>query len=175
MKKFLTFLAISTALLGSVAHSQESNNKMYLEVAYAYTKLESSGLFSENVSVGALRFGYNFTNYFAAEGFLATGLDSANVSGIDIKVDSAYGFYLKGKYEVSPGFEVFAKPGYVHAKLKASLGGISATSSDDSFSWAIGGQYHFTDKVYGQIDYASYYDKSGDKVSGPSISIGFKF
>ncbi len=174
MKKLLMFLAISAALLGSVAHSEE-NNKMYLEVGYAHTKLESSGLFSENVGIAAVRFGYNFTPNFAAELFAATGLDSANVSGVSVKVDNAYGFYLKGKVEVASGFELFVKPGYVHAKIKASAGGLSASSSDDSFSWAVGGQYNFTDTIYGQIDYASYYDKSGDKVSGPSISIGFKF
>jgi hypothetical protein len=174
MKKLLTGLAISAALLSSVAYSQE-DNKMYLEVGYAHTKLESTGLFSENVGIGAVRFGYNFNKNFAGELFLATGLDSANVSGISIKVDSAYGFYLKGKVEVAEGFELFAKPGYVHAKVKASGFGASASSSDDSFSWAVGGQYNFSDRIYGQIDYASYYDKGGDKVSGPSISIGFKF
>jgi opacity protein-like surface antigen len=81
--------------------------------------------------------------------------------------------------EVADGFELFAKPGYVHAKVKVSASalGVSASDSvsDDSFSWAVGGQYNFTDRIYGQIDYASYFDKGGDKVSGPSISIGFKF
>jgi len=174
MKKLLMGLAISGALLGSVAHSQETN-QMYVEVAYAHTKLESSGLFSENVGVGLARFGYNFTPNFAGEVFLAAGLDSANVQGVDVKVDSAYGFYLKAKVDVGSGVELFAKPGYAHTKISASAFGLSASSSDDSFTWAIGGQYNFTDTVYGQIDYASYYDKSGDQVSGPSISIGFKF
>lgn len=174
MKKLLPFLAISAALVSSVAYSQE-DNKMYLEVGYARAKLEASGLFSENVGVGAVRFGYNFTPNFAAELFAAAGLDSADVGGVSVKVDSAYGFYLKGKVAVGSGVELFVKPGYVHARLKASAGGQSVSDSDDSFSWAVGGQYNFTDKVYGQIDYASYYDKSGLKVSGPSISVGFKF
>jgi len=183
MRKLLPFLAISAALVSSVAYSQE-DNKMYLEVGYAHTKIEETGAFSENTGIAAVRFGYNFTKNFAAEAFVATGLDSAKVDvdvpgvGIvtaDIKVDSAYGFYLKGKVEVADGFELFAKPGYVHAKVKVSALGLSDSTSDDSFSWAVGGQYNFTDRIYGQIDYASYYDKSGDKVSGPSISIGFKF
>jgi outer membrane immunogenic protein len=174
VKRLLACLVLPAALLGSVAHAQESN-QMYLEVGYAHTKLESSGLFSESVGVGLARFGYNFTPNFAGEVFLAAGLDSANVQGVDVKVDSAYGFYLKGKVDVGNGFELFAKPGYAHTKLKAEAFGLSATSSDDSFAWAVGAQYNFTDMVYGQIDYGSYYDKSGDKVSGPSISVGFKF
>ncbi len=183
MKKLLTSLAISAALLASVAHSEE-NNKMYLEVGYAHTKFEETGAFSANTGIAALRLGYNFTKNFAAEVIVAQGLDSATVDvdvpgfGIvpaSIKVDSAYGFYLKGKVEVANGFELFAKPGYVHARVKISALGLSDSTSDDSFSWAVGGQYNFTDTVYGQIDYASYYDKNGDKVSGPSISIGFKF
>ena len=178
MKKLLTAVASSAGLLGSVAHSEE-NNKMYLEVGYAHAKLESSGLPSVTPGVIAARFGYNFTKNFAAEAFLATGVSSKDidVAGIpvSVKIDSAYGVYLKAKVEVGNGFELFAKPGYIHAKLKASAGGFSASTSDDSFSWAIGGQYNFTDRMYGQLDYASYYDKQGDKVSGPSISIGWKF
>src|SRR3954462_8163165 len=81
--------------------------------------------------------------------------------GVAVKVDNAYGAYLKVRTEASPGFELFGKLGWVHATLNASIPGASASSSDSSFSYGAGAQYTFTGNWYVQGDYMSYYDKSG--------------
>jgi hypothetical protein len=39
----------------------------------------------------------------------------------------------------------------------------------------MGLQYMFTDKFYMQGDYFIYYDKNGDTIKGPSLSIGMRF
>ena len=61
------------------------------------------------------------------------------------------------------------------ATVKASVAGFAASSSDSSFSYGIGMQYKFTDKMYLQGDYMSYYSKDGDTIRGPSISLGYRF
>jgi outer membrane autotransporter protein len=159
------------ALAVTTAHADPS---FYTEIGYAWPKIDSSG-YSVTPSDGLLRLGYNMTDHFAVEAFGATSLRSADLFGVAIKIDNAYGAYLKGQWEVAPSFELFAKTGWVHATLAGAAYGVSASSSDDSFSYGVGAQYRFTPNWYGQVDYLSYYDKNGDTIRGPSISIGYRY
>jgi len=81
---------------------------------------------------------------------------------------------LKGQVEAAPRFELFARVGWVHATLTGSAPGLSVSSSDSSISYGVGAQYLFTKNWYVQGDYASYYDKSGDTIRGPSLGIGYR-
>ena len=146
----------------------------YAEVGYAWLTLSSDGY---DVTTGDLvgRLGYDFTENFGGEFFGATSVASGDLYGVTVKVDDVYGGYLKLHTETAPDFELFAKAGWVHATVKASVPGFAASSSDSSFSYGIGMQYKFTDKMYLQGDYMSYYSKDGDTIKGPSISLGYLF
>ena len=164
-------LGICTAL-PSVAAQPEG--QIYAELSYSWLKLSSNGYnVTSDDAIG--RFGYEFNKYLGAEVFGATSLTSGDLFGTSVKVDSAYGAYLKVRAEASPGFEVFGKLGYVHATLIASIPGQSFSSSDGSFSYGAGMQYSFTPKWYIQGDYMSYYEKNGGTVRGPSIGVGVRF
>lgn len=121
------------------------------------------------------RFGYEFNKYVGAEVFGATSISSGSLYGVSVKVDNAYGAYMKLRTEAAPGFELFGKLGWVHATLNASIPGAAASSSDSSFSYGVGVQWTFTQKWYLQGDYMSYYDKSGDSIKGPSLGVGVRF
>ncbi len=164
-------LGIGAALV-SVGAQAEGN--AYAEFGYAQLKLSTGG-FSATPSNAVVRVGYNFTKHLAAELMGAASVSSDNLLGIAFKVDSAYGAYLKGQVAVAPRFELFAKAGWVHTSLTGSFQGMSASSTDSSFSYAVGAQYLFTKNWYLQGDYASYYDKSGDTIKGPSINVGYRF
>jgi hypothetical protein len=51
----------------------------------------------------------------------------------------------------------------------------SGSASDTSAAYGAGLQFNFNKSVYGQVDYMSYYSKSGEQARGPSLSIGVKF
>ncbi len=164
-------LAIGASLPAAAA---EYAGQTYAEASYGWLKLSSDGF---DVTTGDIigRLGYEFTKNLGAEVFLASSMSGGKVNGVDVKVDSAYGGYLKGRVEASPGFELFAKLGWVDAKLKASIPGASVSDSNNSFSYGVGAQYTFSEKWYAQVDYMSYYDKGGDSIKGPSLGVGVRF
>jgi outer membrane autotransporter protein len=169
----VTCLGIGTALASVDAQAQDN---AYFEAGLAQVTLSTSGV-SLKPTDALVRFGYNFTRNFSGEIIGAASVSSDSFMGADFKLDSAYGVYLKGQVEAAPNFELFAKVGWVHATLSGSIPGtgISVSSSDSSFSYGAGLQYLFNKNWYVQGDYASYYDKSGDTIKGPSISVGYRF
>jgi outer membrane immunogenic protein len=164
-------LGVCTALPSFAAAPQ---GQTYAELGYGWLKLSSDG-FDVTTSELIGRFGYEFNKYIGAEVFGATSVSSGSVDGVSVKVDNAYGAYLKVRGEAAPGFELFGKLGWVHATLNASIPGASASSSDSSISYGVGLQYTFSGNWYGQADYMSYYDKSGTSIKGPSIGVGVRF
>lgn len=169
---------LSVACLGVCAAlpamAAQPDGQTYAELSYAWLTLSSTG-YDVTATDAIGRFGYEFTKNVGAEIFGATSLSSGELNGISVKVDSAYGAYLKLRTEASPGFEIFGRLGWVDATLKASVPGASASSSDNSFSYGVGAQYTFSDKWYFQVDYMSYYDKDGDTIRGPSMGLGIRF
>lgn len=164
MKVRIGMLIVATALVGPVA---QAGGGVYWELGFVPMRFSGGGG-SLTPDVAMLRIGYDFTKNFGAE--VMTGTTVRSDSGF--KVNSALGVYLKGKAEVAKGLEVFAKLGAVRTQL--SVSGIGS-AHDNDFSYAAGAQYHFTKSVYGQVDYASYYNKGGLKATGPSLSIGVSF
>lgn len=172
INKSLAFCMTASALFFSL--SAQADPGPYVELGYVWPKISGYGI---GVTAGdaAVRVGYMVNANFGLEAIGATSVNSGSISGIDIKLKDVYGAYLKGQLDVSHGFELFAKVGWIHATLEASGFGDSASSSDSGFSYGAGAQYHFNDKWYGQVDYMSYYDKDGSKIYGPSISVGYRF
>ncbi len=52
---------------------------------------------------------------------------------------------------------------------------MSMSRSKGDFSFGAGVSYSLTEQVYAQVDYMRYYDRKGLELSGPSLSIGYKF
>ena len=159
-------------LLAAVA--VRAADRPYAEVGYGWLTLSSSGY---DVTVGDAigRMGFPLTESLAAEVFGATSAASGYAYDASFKVDNVYGGYLKLHTETAPDFELFAKAGWVNTTVKASYYGYQTSTSDSSFSYGVGMQYLFTDTLYMQGDYFVYYEKYGDTIKGPSLSIGMRF
>lgn len=171
----ITALGAGALLAGAqLQAAQPAGGHSYLEVGYAPLDW-SEGSVSLKPSSALVRFGYEINRNFAAEVLGAVGASSDSYQGISFKVDSMYGVYLKGLAPVTPKFDLFARAGWLHVSVSGSAMGQSASVGDSSFSYGVGGQYHFTDNWYLQGDYASYFDKNGDTIKGPSLSVGFRF
>jgi hypothetical protein len=163
-------------------------DRPYAEVGYGWLTLASSG---SDVTVGDAigRMGFPLTDSLAAEVFGATSAASGYAYDVSFKVDNVYGGYLKLHTETAPDFQLFAKAGWVHSTVRAAYYGYGpgygpgygsgyaydVSTSDSSFSYGVGMQYLFTDTLYMQGDYFVYYDKYGDTIKGPSLSIGMRF
>jgi len=174
MKSSIRSLVACLGACAALVSTSAQAEGFYAELGYAWIQISGGGI-SATPADALLRVGYNVTPYLGVEVAGGTSASSANVRGASIKVDSAYGVYLKGQYEVAPSLELFAKLGWIDSTLKVSGGGFSASTSDNSFSYAVGVQYLFDKNWYVQADYASYYDKSGVTGRGPSISGGYRF
>jgi outer membrane immunogenic protein len=180
IKQIAALLGSCLLVIGSIAHADTGGMKPYIEGSYAWPKLDSSGI-SATPSAGIVRAGVNLDQYWALEAVGVFGTSDANISGLSIplslKLKSGYGAYVKGQYPLAPHLELFARAGWLHATLEASAPGygVSASSSDSSFSYGGGFQIPFGTGWYAQADYMSYYSKSGDTIRGPSIGFGYRF
>lgn len=178
MKKLL--LAAAVALSCAAAQAQLS-----AEIGYAATTIKVSEA-GDNVksSLGAIRglIGYEFHPNLGLEGMLAFGLSDGDVSlngrkvpGVNFKIESILGVYVKPKLKLSDDFEVFARIGYADLRGKTTAPGYSESSKDSSASYGVGLSYAI-DKTYSvNADYMSYVNKNGTKSDGWTLGVGFKF
>jgi hypothetical protein len=180
INKAAVFLFPALLAANGAAQAAATGISPYVEGSYAWTKLQSDG-FSTTPHAGVVRAGLMFDKYWGAEalGIFGGSQGDLNVAGIPIslKVKNAYGVYVKGQYPVASHFELFARAGWLHATVEAAANtyGVSASSSDSSFSYGAGFQVPFGTGWYAQADYMSYYSKGGDTIRGPSIGVGYRF
>jgi opacity protein-like surface antigen len=179
----MTLAACLGSGVAGAALAAESAASSYFEASYAFPKLaiDTSALdptlpaghisFDEGVLVA--RGGYLFNRNFAVEAMAAAGLSSGSINGVTLKVDSAYGVYLKGQVEVARNFELYARAGWARTTLSSNV--VSGTGSDNSFSYGAGAQYLFNRNWYVQGEYTSLYDKDGITINGAAVGVGYRF
>lgn len=177
MKK-IAVLAAALVVMG--AAQAQSKSPLYGELGYTFTKVSSDGVdFNPGVLRGML--GYEVNPYLALEAMYGTSLsdDSTSIDGVTVKaeVERTYGFYIKPKYAIGSGVELFARLGYADSKVKLKVPslGASASDSDNDFSFGLGLNYAFSRNVYMSADYMSYYNKDGVKADGFTLGVGYKF
>jgi outer membrane autotransporter protein len=168
----LTLAACLGSCVAGAALAAEPTDSSYFEVGYAFPQLSGDGI-SFNQGDIVARGGYNFTRNYGIEVMGLAGVSSGDISGVTLKMDSAYGAYLKAQFEAGPHFEVFARAGWAHITLSSNV--VSGTGSDSSFSYGVGAQYLFTKNWYVQGEYNSLYDKDGVTIKGPAIGVGYRF
>jgi len=81
------------------------------------------------------------TAHLGVEGEVATGLGDKTVSGVKVKVNSSYALYGVGWLPVDEHTDVFARVGFGHDDLRASLGGVSTTTGRGTWNYGAGIQY----------------------------------
>ena len=179
----MTLAACLGSCVTGVALAADAAGSSYFEASYAFPKLAFNAsdvdptLPSEHLSFNqntlVARAGFNFNRNFAVEAMGAVGLSSGSVNGVTLKVNSAFGVYLKGQVEVAPHFELYARAGMARTTLSTNVA--SGTGSDNSFSYGAGAQYLFNRNWYLQGEYTSLYDKDGVRINGPAIGVGCRF
>ena len=177
--KHIARIAVTTALAlaGAAAHAQ-----YYVEGAYNLTKVsidDPSMKLKPSALTGFI--GYGLHPNLAVEGMLALGAssDSAAIPNdnvdLSVKYKSAYGVYLKPRFQATPDLELFARLGYLKSKVEYSAPGYSETISKSSTSWGLGGNYAIDKQLYLTASYMNLSKKDGVKVDGFSLGVGYKF
>jgi len=126
--------------------------------------------------------GYEFHPNLAVEGMAATNansdtisLNGSEVSGTSLKVNRAFGLFLKPKVMLTPEWELFGRLGVVDNKTTGQVGSLSVTDTDHDFAYGVGMSYYFDKTTYGSLGYTNFYDKHGTKTQGASLSVGMRF
>jgi len=167
------------ALLALLAASTSSAQSMNMDSGYygeiGYTPISISGdEITLKPKLARFIVGKDINENLSVEGMYSATVSEDNYQGVDISANS-YGVFLKPKMEVAKDTEVFARVGFVKSELKASVSGLSASSSGSDASYGLGIQTKFTKDVYGQVDYMNYYSKNGTTSKGFTFSVGTRF
>lgn len=177
MKK-IVFLAAGVTLMAS------AQAQVYGELGYTSTSAKIfDGGDTFKASPRAIRgiIGYETHPNLAVEGMYTLGMGSAGLSGpavrsgVKLKLDNAYGIYLKPKAKLSDAFEVFGRIGYVKGKFKVSYLGRSESDSDDGLSYGVGLSYALSTNTSLNLDHVQYVKNSDVKVTGTTLGIGYRF
>ena len=174
INRLLASVVMLTA--AGVASAQGAAKEFYVEAGLAPTKISSVEV---TPVVARATLGKNINENLSIEGVYAfTAVkDSLTIlnTNVDISV-AGYGIYLKPKFEVAKGTEVFGRIGYTSVKYTASAGNVSASGDRvNSLSYGAGVQTEISKDWYAQADYMVFSKKDGDTAKGFGVSVGYRF
>jgi hypothetical protein len=100
--------------------------------------------------------------------------DHVNVAGVNVKTElkDSVALYGVGFLPVNDQFELFARVGYGATKIKASAVGVSASDSEESWNYGVGGQYFF-DGVNGVRGEYTRYDFNGSGGNADTWAVSY--
>ncbi len=181
----LTAAVFTIAAAGAHAQSQPpAPSKLYGEIGLTAVNLEiiSNGakLKANPTGLSAV-LGYQVHPNVAIEGFL--GLASTREPlefngtpvGLNAKIDSAAGFFIKPSVMVSNQVELFARLGYLRTKITVSSAAGNTSDSDTGTAYGLGANLYLTKTSYVQANWTSYYKESGVKSQGATLAFGVRF
>jgi opacity protein-like surface antigen len=179
LKHFFPLAACTGAVLfGGAAQAQPlaaPASPWNAEIGYSWMSVRDGGLgFEANPQAIRGIVGYSFHPNFALEGMAAFGTHSDSDQGVDVKLRSAYGVFLKPKYDWN-NLEVFGRVGYARTNLRASALGVSESGHDNDFAWGAGVAYNFNPRTYVSVDYMRLDNKDSTRVDGWTVNLGYRF
>jgi attachment invasion locus protein len=183
-----TVAVLLLAGLASSAQAQQrmgnSNPKLYGEIGLSQLKIKAvDGPLSAEAKPGLLSgtIGYQFLPWLAVEGFVAGGvlkdeikLNGAN-TGVDAKVPSVFGVFLKPTLPIGERVELFGRVGVARSKLELQAGGLDIDDSGSDVAYGLGLNVNLSPMSYLQANWTSYYKKDGNKIEGVGIAYGRRF
>jgi len=167
--KLIAIAAASVLLMAGAAQAQQARQVGGTYAELGYTQFKFSGDNATSAKPSALRgiVGYDVHQNVAIEGMLAFGVSDDQ----GLKLNHAYGVYVKPKVNVAEALELFGRLGY--ARVKGTGGGESTT--EGGASYGIGANYKFSPTTYVGVDYMRYFKKDGISANGLTVGVGFRF
>jgi opacity protein-like surface antigen len=177
MKKNALAVMLSACMSVPVAaFAAGTDPGFYVGGGYSFTRIESNDVdVDADLGVLFLRGGFQLNQYVALEARLGEGVQDEKIHGVKLEIQDVYGGYVKVGLPTDVGLYPYALLGMTHAKLKASVPGNSASSSDSDVSYGVGVDYWFDQKLSAGLEFANFYDKDGDTISGITLGLNYKF
>ena len=163
MKSLIALAAI--AAVSAVALPAAAQNIDFAPVTYqgsiGYTGISSSGADLSAIDLRASAF---FGKYVGVEGEGAFGVNDDNASSGNVNaklhLNNEYAGYGVVRYPVLANANLFARVGYGHSDIKATVSTASASVSNnygvDSVNYGAGGEYFFDGKNGLRVDYTRF-------------------
>ncbi|MBR9825972.1 MAG: porin family protein [Alphaproteobacteria bacterium] len=149
MKRFVLAASAAVAVLATAGAQAQD-----FTFSGGYERADFDGVELDTV---VLRGSYFFNENFGVEGQLNFGVndESVTVGTVTADVDMDYGFGAFGVYRfpASDNFNFFARAGYLHAELEASVANFSVSDDDGAFAAGIGAEWMFDDRNGVRFDY----------------------
>jgi opacity protein-like surface antigen len=175
MKKMTLVVLVSSALLAPIG-AFAADSGFYVGGGYSALTLDSNDV-SSNADVDSLfiRGGFQINEYLAAEARVGSGIQDDRINGIKVELEDIYGVYLKAGLPTTVGLYPYALIGATHAKIKFSAAGLHDSTSDSDISYGVGVDYAFNQQISAGLEWANLYDQDGDKISGVTLGVNYKF
>jgi hypothetical protein len=168
-------LAISTAFAAS-AHAADATG-FSAELGGAVGHVSQGGL---DINLGSVivRGGYQINDTFSVEGEASFGVGDSkdDTSGVSLHQDYEVGAFVAASMPAGDNTVLLARVGYAQAKIKASLGPISATDTVNGAALGLGVKLFPGGGNDGlRFDYTHYFFNHDSAVDGGSITWVHKF
>ena len=168
-KKYLIALsALAFFCANANAQSQVgSANSFYGEVGISPVDMAGAG---GDAKPYAMRFliGNELNKNLGIDLLYTATVAKDSKSGYDASYNG-FGVFLKPKFSVIEGTEVFARLGVVRADVTASVG---PADKGSDVAYGVGIQSNLTKTAYGQLDFMHSYDRDNVYVIGFTFSVG---
>jgi len=174
----LTALATAAAMASTGAQAQSTPGGVYAEIGWTQITYREP---LASIQPTALRviLGADVHPNLAVEGMLGVGLvsDTVRIGSVNVtgEIGHTLGFFIKPKTTVAPGFDVFARLGYVDTKLTASMPSFRLSTSGGDLAYGVGASYKINEQLSANVDYLSYYSKNGVTGQGMTFGLGIRF
>ena len=126
----------------------------YVNLGYSYADSTLNN-FAANPGFSVIdgRLGAKIGRYLGAEGELGFGVNTTSQGGVGYKVRNTYAGYAVGFLPIMPNADLFARIGYGHENLRATVNGQSFNTGTDSVNFGAGGEYFLTPNDGIRVDY----------------------
>ncbi|XBQ16504.1 MAG: porin family protein [Oceanicaulis sp.] len=158
-----------TLLLASIAAVAAASAASAQTPGSGYAGVGYTALDGEGATLGAitLRGGFDFTEYFGAEGDLHIGVVDDTVTemgtSVDLSADFGAAVYGVARLPLGDGMSnIFARAGYATLEVEGSAMGVSVSAELDGFAYGVGGEFYFAGPNGVRLDYTRFDGDDGE-------------
>lgn len=160
----------------------DSSSGLYIGGSIGELIYNEPGLDTLYPSMFMFRIGVPLNPYLAVEGRLGAGLSNTRtyVDGdpVNVGVDSMVAGYLKGSLPLSPIFSLYGLAGAAHTRLSVDAYGQNGSTTDNSFSFGIGGDFNLNRDIGLNVEWVRTMREDGfdaDGYTGDVLSVGLNW
>ena len=122
------------------------------------------------------KFGAIINEYLALELRYGVGIEDDSLYGVDVKVSSLMGGYLRVGMPVADKVYPYLVLGRSKGELEARVSGVSVEEDSSDFSYGLGANFAFpSSDVQLSVEYMRLFDKDSYEVDGVSIGLQLEY